>query len=121
MLSDHELNVQIGQALRDERKRRRYTLEYIGQSLGVHKSTVYLWETGRNGISAAQLKKILRRLHDLRHSHATLLINSGVNIVAVSKRLGHSSINQTLKTYTHLLKNTDDELINTLEKLEENK
>ena len=71
------------------------------------------------GIEDAGVKPI--RIHDLRHSHATLLINSGVNIVAVSKRLGHSSINQTLKTYTHLLKNTDDELINTLEKLEENK
>ena len=51
------------------------------------------------------------RLHDLRHSHATLLINSGANIVAVSKRLGHASINQTLRTYTHLLQEKDDELV----------
>ena len=57
------------------------------------------------------------RLHDLRHSHATILINSGVNIVAVSKRLGHASINQTLKTYTHLLKKTDDELLAKVEEL----
>lgn len=51
------------------------------------------------------------RLHDLRHSHATWLINNGVNIVAVSKRLGHASIEQTLKTYTHLLKDTDDQMM----------
>lgn len=51
------------------------------------------------------------RLHDLRHSHATWLINHGVNIVAVSKRLGHSTIEQTLKTYTHLLKDTDDQMM----------
>lgn len=51
------------------------------------------------------------RLHDLRHSHATWLINHGVNIVAVSKRLGHASIEQTLKTYTHLLKDTDDQMM----------
>lgn len=57
------------------------------------------------------------RIHDLRHSHATLLINSGVNIVAVSKRLGHASINQTLKTYTHLLQKTDDELLDALDNL----
>lgn len=57
------------------------------------------------------------RIHDLRHSHATLLINNGVNIVAVSKRLGHSSINMTLEIYTHLLQKTEDELIATLEKL----
>lgn len=57
------------------------------------------------------------RIHDLRHSHATLLINNGVNIVAVSKRLGHSSVNMTLEVYTHLLQKTDDELVETLEKL----
>ena len=51
------------------------------------------------------------RLHDLRHSHATWLINNGVNIVAVSKRLGHSDINETLKTYTHLLESTDQNMM----------
>lgn len=45
-------------------------------------------------------------IHGLRHSHATWLINSGVNIVAVSRRLGHASVEQTLRTYTHLLDNT---------------
>lgn len=54
------------------------------------------------------------RIHDLRHSFATNLINNGVNIVAVSKTLGHSSITQTLNTYTHLLQKTDDEMINVL-------
>lgn len=62
-----------------------------------------------NGIKKSGVKKI--RLHDLRHSHATMLINGGVNIVAVSKRLGHADINQTLKTYTHLLKDTDDKMM----------
>lgn len=67
------------------------------------------------GIEKSGVKKI--RLHDLRHSHATLLINSGVNIVAVSKRLGHTDINQTLKTYTHLLKDTDERMMETIESL----
>ena len=57
------------------------------------------------------------RLHDLRHSHATILINNGVNIVAVSKRLGHANIEQTLKTYTHLLEDTEIEMINTINRL----
>lgn len=57
------------------------------------------------------------RIHDLRHSHATLLINNGVNIVAVSKRLGHSTINQTLKTYTHLLDETNESLLDSIEKI----
>ena len=63
------------------------------------------------------LKKI--RIHGLRHSHATILINNGVNIVAVSKRLGHSDINMTLKVYTHLLEKNADELVDKLEELKE--
>lgn len=69
-------------------------------------------------IKAIQLSGVKKiRLHDLRHSHATILINGGVNIVAVSKRLGHASIEQTLQTYTHLLKNTDEFLNKTIEKM----
>ena len=52
------------------------------------------------------------RIHDLRHSFATNLIGSGANIVAVSKYLGHSNVNQTLRTYTHLFEEADDDLIN---------
>lgn len=66
-------------------------------------------------IKASGVPKI--RIHDLRHSHATILINNEVNIVAVSKRLGHASIEQTLKTYTHLLKKTDDQMMEKIEKL----
>lgn len=50
-------------------------------------------------------------LHGLRHSHATWLINNGVNIVAVSKRLGHADIQTTLRTYTHLLSDTDQKMM----------
>ena len=57
------------------------------------------------------------RLHDLRHSHASVLINAGVNIVAVSKRLGHSTIDQTLKTYTHLLESSDQNMMRKLNEM----
>lgn len=69
--------------------------------------------TFRKAIERSGVKRI--RVHDLRHSHATWLINNGANIVAVSKRLGHASIEQTLKTYTHLLKNTDEKLMETID------
>jgi integrase len=62
----------------------------------------------------AQFRRI--RVHDLRHSHATFLINSGANIVAVSKRLGHSSVQITLKTYTHLFKENETLLIDIINK-----
>ena len=42
-------------------------------------------------------------LHALRHTHATLLINNGVPINIVSKRLGHAKVSMTLNVYTHVL------------------
>lgn len=41
--------------------------------------------------------------HSLRHSHVALLLSKGVDIYTISKRLGHSSFNTTLKTYAYLL------------------
>lgn len=69
-------------------------------------------------ITKAGVSKI--KIHDLRHSHASYLIGNGMNIVAVSKRLGHSDINMTLKVYTHLLKKNNDEIINFLDKSSQN-
>lgn len=42
------------------------------------------------------------RVHDLRHSHASLLIEMGFNILMVSQRLGHEKIETTWRTYAHL-------------------
>jgi integrase len=57
------------------------------------------------------------RVHDLRHSHASLLLNNGVNIIAVSKRLGHATITQTLETYAHLMKESEDQMLEVLRKV----
>ena len=43
------------------------------------------------------------KLHDLRHFHASLLLQSGQSPVLVSKRLGHSSVSMTLDVYGHLM------------------
>lgn len=43
------------------------------------------------------------RFHDLRHTHATLLIQQNVNVKLISERLGHSDIGTTLNTYSHVL------------------
>lgn len=42
------------------------------------------------------------RVHDFRHSHASLLANNGINIQEIARRLGHSDIKTTLQTYSHL-------------------
>ena len=49
------------------------------------------------------------RFHDLRHSNATALIQAGVNPRVVQQRLGHSDVNITLNTYTHVLPEMDME------------
>ena len=43
--------------------------------------------------------------HALRHTHASQLIDAGVDIVTISKRLGHANPNITLKVYAHLFRN----------------
>lgn len=55
------------------------------------------------------------RFHDLRHTHATLLLLKGVNPKIVSERLGHSSVTITLDTYSHLLPNMQDAAVNAIE------
>ena len=52
------------------------------------------------GCQASKMEKI--RLHDLRHSHASMLIHMGVPILLVSERLGHENVETTLQTYGHL-------------------
>ena len=43
------------------------------------------------------------RLHDLRHTHGTLLIAAGVPVKVVSERLGHATPTFTIETYQHVL------------------
>lgn len=56
------------------------------------------------------------RVHDLRHSHASMLINEGCNVLLVSERLGHENIETTLNTYAHLFPNKHRELADNLNK-----
>ena len=63
---------------------------------------------------AAGVKTI--RIHDLRHSHASLLINNGANIKAISSRLG-DNVDTVLSVYTHLFQETEDELVRIIEKV----
>ena len=67
-------------------------------------STVNLWI--KQIASKAGLYQI--STHGLRHTHATLLVASGMDIKQVQARLGHSKIDTTLNIYTHVLKEKND-------------
>ena len=57
------------------------------------------------------------RLHDLRHTSATLLLANNVDIETVSKRMGHSRASVTLDIYGHAIREMDKVASNTLEAL----
>lgn len=50
------------------------------------------------------------RVHDLRHSHASMLINMGEELLEISRRLGHESVKTTSDTYGHLYPDKDIKL-----------
>jgi integrase len=55
--------------------------------------------------------------HDLRHTHASLLIKQGVHIKVISERLGHSSVAITMDLYGHLMQNMQSEAADGLDSL----
>lgn len=65
----------------------------------------------------ARVKQI--RIHNFRHSCASLLINNGANVTMVAKYLGHAKIDETLNTYSHIFQNKLDEVVNTINNLKE--
>lgn len=64
----------------------------------------------------AEVKQI--RLHDFRHSCASLLISKGANITLVARYLGHAKIDETLNTYSHFFKSDLDNIVSKLDDLD---
>ena len=57
------------------------------------------------------------RLHDLRHTAATLLIEQGVGIKAVQATLGHSTIATTMDVYAHVTPATQDSVAEAMDRI----
>jgi len=72
----------------------------------------YISDAFRNAVKSLGYPKI--RFHDLRHTHATMLLSKDVNPKIVSERLGHSTISITLDTYSHVLPNMQKEAVKNL-------
>ena len=71
----------------------------------------YLHREMSRGCKATGVKRI--RIHDLRHSHVSLLIEMGFSAVAIADRVGHESIDITYR-YAHLFPTTQQEIANKL-------
>lgn len=48
-------------------------------------------------------------VHGLRHTHASLLILTGVSIASIAKRLGHANMTTTQQTYLHIIKELENQ------------
>ena len=95
--------------------------EYLGMLYGLKKKdrifTVtksYLHHEMDRGAKAAGVKRI--RIHDLRHSHISLLIDMGFSAVAIADRVGHESIDITYQ-YAHLFPSKQIEMAEKLDDL----
>ena len=94
-----DMTPQLAEALRDLKRQKILSLRVFGNSKG----KVLSRETYRNALNSclrqARLPKV--RVHDLRHSYATIRLLKGHNIGDISYQMGHSSISITYDIYGH--------------------
>lgn len=119
------LNKKLSQELQDWQQQQKHLLEQFTSdnlTLQVFQSSPIT--ITKNAIEK-QYKKILERdntlkmirIHDFRHSHASLLINQGEDYLVVKERLGHASITTTIDTYSHLYPSKQKDLADKLDDL----
>lgn len=75
----------------------------------------FLHHEMKRGCKKSGVKKI--RIHDLRHSHASLLVEMGFSPLLVAERLGHEHVQTTMDTYSHLYSNKQKEVAQRLDTL----
>lgn len=93
--------------------------EYISKLYGIGKGDRIFYFTKsalekeiKRAAEKAGLQPI--RVHDLRHSHASMLIELGFTPLEIADRLGHKSVKTTLDTYSHLYPDKDQKLADRL-------
>ena len=117
-IRDIRLGDEVIAVLRKERS--RYLNDLFVQGTGFQNLNFVIRQTDGSPIRPDSMSQKWRRFlednrlpsirfHDLRHSNATALIQAGVNPRVVQQRLGHSDVNITLNTYTHVLPEMDME------------
>lgn len=100
-----------------ETQRKKYQTEFpdeFSEDWFCFGGATRLWNAQYEKVKTQAMKKTDLphfRVHDLRHSHASYLIEKGVNIYKISRRLGHSSITMTIDRYGHLMDTEEDEIL----------
>lgn len=104
----------------DEHKKRQKAIGHFSEDYRICGGINTLRDTSianknKQFAEAAGLKII--RIHDFRHSHASLLVNEGINIQEIARRLGHAKIEETWNTYSHLYPREEERAIAILNKI----
>ena len=73
----------------------------------------FLYHEMEYGCKASGVKRI--RVHDIRHSHASLLVEMGFSPLLIAERLGHEKVQTTMDTYSHLYPNKQVEVARQLD------
>lgn len=111
---------QLVDTLHAHYQRQRETFPNFSENFKVCGADKYLPDTSisNHNRKYAQLAKLPRiTIHEFRHSHASLLANEGINIQEIARRLGHSKIEITWNTYSHLYPREEERAIKILEKI----
>ena len=74
----------------------------------------YLHHEMRRGCAASGVKKI--KIHGIRHSHISSLIDMGCNVVTIADRVGHESVDVTYR-YAHVFPSTQQEVVSRLDNM----
>jgi integrase len=88
-------------------------IETIFHRNGGHMEQNYIRRVFKRLLSKAGLREI--RVHDIRHTTASLLLSDGASPVYVKEQLGHTSIQMTVDIYGHLIPNSNRKVINGLD------
>lgn len=106
---------------KQDREKLRASITYqdydliVATSLGTPVNPRNLIRNFEQILKVAGLPRI--RFHDLRHTHATLMLRQGEHPKVISERLGHSNISITMDTYSHVIPNMQFEAVDRFERM----
>ncbi|SFL43868.1 tyrosine-type recombinase/integrase [Pelosinus propionicus] len=121
------VTVSTKEALERYQKEQKWFADFLGDKFDNEEKLLFtnLWgkPVDTSNFTTRYFKKMLMQaeldkefsFHDLRHTHATLLLRQGINIKVISERLGHSTVAMTLDTYSHLMPDMQETAVKALE------
>jgi integrase len=113
LLRTHKTNQDVEKSLMGSRWKENGLI--LPSSIGTPSNPSNMWKDYLKVLKKAGLPRI--RFHDLRHTAASLMLNNGIPLIAVSNTLGHSKPSTTLDIYGHLYQETQADIARAMDEL----